>query len=206
MRLVVREAMLRFGDVTVFDGLNAVFESGAVTALMGPSGSGKSSLLAAMAGLLRLTSGSVTLEDHGLVTRPTPEKVAWVPQGANALSRRSALDNVRVAAFAAGLDPRKSLEVSHLNLSKVGLGSKAAQQARTLSGGELQRLALARALASGRSVVFADEPTASLDYRNADTVIATLANLSTSATVVVATHDHRLAERADYVVEMHTGG
>jgi putative ABC transport system ATP-binding protein len=206
MRLVVRDALLRFGEITVFEGLSATFESGAVTAIVGPSGSGKSSLLASMAGLLSLTSGSIALEHDGVSMPPSPEYVAWVPQGTNALSRRSAIDNIRIAALAAGESPETSLQTSLTYLEHVGLSAQAEQQARTLSGGELQRLALGRALASGRRLVFADEPTASLDHNNAVAVIATLGNLATTATVVVATHDRRMADRAERVIEMSHRG
>jgi putative ABC transport system ATP-binding protein len=207
LRLTVVDAALSFGDVVVFRGLNVTFESGGVTALLGPSGSGKSSLLAAMAGLLRLRSGSIALEhEDGSVTAPDPGSVAWVPQGANSLARRSTIDNVQIAALAAGLPVAEAERAARAALATVGLGHRQEQQARTLSGGELQRLAIARALTSGRHLVFADEPTASLDYRNAETVINTLSSLSTSAMVVVATHDLRIAERAHAVVEMSPDG
>ncbi len=204
MRLVVTDAAISFHGVAIFSGLNGTFESGAVTALVGPSGSGKSSLLAAIGGFQSLSSGRIELfrEDGSAPSAPSPDAIAWVPQGSNALSRRTALDNVLVAALAGGHSLREATELARDALDQVGLSHRLSEQARRLSGGELQRVAIARALASGKDLVLADEPSANLDARNTEEVAALLERLVTRATVIVATHDPLLIDAAHAVVPM----
>lgn len=106
MRIDVRGATLRFGPRTIFESFDASFAPGRVTALIGPSGSGKSSLLAAMAGYLRLRAGTIRgIDDEGRELVVTPSMVAWVPQGVNALGARSALENVMIGPLAEGAAP-----------------------------------------------------------------------------------------------------
>ncbi|WP_331272937.1 ATP-binding cassette domain-containing protein [Motilibacter deserti] len=190
--------------MTVFSGFSAHFESGRVTALVGPSGSGKSSLLAAMSGHQPLASGTIELRaaPDGPPTAPSPQLVAWVPQGSNALGRRSVLDNVLIAALGAGLRLRAAETAATEALTMVGLADRLGQQARKLSGGELQRVALARALASGKELIFADEPSANLDAANTDRIAGILSRLSGRATIVVATHDPVLVAAAHAAVHM----
>ena len=202
MQITVVDASIAYGDVLVFEHLNALIAAHRVTALVGPSGSGKSSLLAAMAGFQRLRSGAISIRLDGadVDTSPSPSEIAWAPQGSNSLGARSAVDNVMIAGLSRGLAlgtaRTEALEV----LDLVRLSSRSNQLARTLSGGELQRLALARALAARRGAVFADEPSANLDEANTREVASILRDLSNSATIVVATHDPVLIAAADHVV------
>ncbi|WP_194928759.1 ATP-binding cassette domain-containing protein [Pseudactinotalea sp. HY158] len=207
VRVEVHDAAIAFGDDTVFSGLSASFEAGHVTALVGPSGSGKSSLLAAIAGHQPLARGRVEIHrgDGADPHRPSAALVAWVPQGSNALGRRDVLDNVLIASLADGRPMSRARAVAMTALDQVGLADRASEQARRLSGGELQRVALARALASGRPLVLADEPSANLDAANTDMVADILARVVSQATIIVATHDPILVEAATASVHLRGG-
>lgn len=204
MQVDVVDAAIRFGTTTVFSGFNAHFPPGRVTALVGPSGSGKSTLLAAISGYQSLSAGQILLRDTptSSPTRPDPARAAWVPQGSNALGRRSVLDNVAIAPLSAGASLREAHERAREALEVVGLGALLHQQARRLSGGELQRVALARALSSGRELILADEPSANLDAANTEVIAHILDGLTTQATIVVATHDPVLVDAAAGAVHL----
>ncbi|WP_136706949.1 ATP-binding cassette domain-containing protein [Agromyces sp. H66] len=206
MRVEIQDASKSFGDVLVFDGFSCTIEPGQVTALVGPSGSGKSTLLAAMAGFQRLDSGRVIYEHaDGTTEPPSPQHVAWVPQGANALGARTAIDNVMLSALAAGAGLETARRAARDQLEKVGMTDRMDTLAKYLSGGELQRVGFARALAAKKPLIFADEPTSSLDAANTEHVAELLHTLRESATIVVATHDPRLVESARHVIQVRRG-
>ncbi len=190
------------GAPAVFSNVTATFAAGQVTALVGPSGSGKTSLLAAIAGMIPLTRGSVTYVSHMQRQGPQRDKVVWIPQGNNALGPRSALDNVLIGPLSNGASPRDATALSLRALDSVGLLRKANEPANTLSGGELQRVGFARALASQRPVILADEPSSSLDAANTEQLAGLLTQLSTDATIIVATHDPVLMDAADETVRL----
>lgn len=200
----VVDAAVCFSSTTVFSGLAAHFTAARVTALVGPSGSGKSTLLAAISGYQPLSAGRVELRDTPTSppSPPDPARVAWVPQGSNALGRRSLLDNVAIAPLSDGASLSEAHERAADSLEVVGLGALLHQQARQLSGGELQRAALARALASGKELILADEPSANLDAANTELIAQILEGLTTRATIVVATHDPVLVAGADAAVHL----
>ena len=201
MRIEVRGARLKLGNSDLFDALSANFPSSSLTALVGPSGSGKSTLLGLMAGYGRLDEGEVKfVDEQGYGCPPKPELIAWVPQGANALGNRSVIDNVMIGPLANGFNIDESLLQAQSALDDVGMASNEDQAARALSGGQLQRLGFARALASRRPIIFADEPSASLDSQNTHNIARLLLKLRRRATIVVATHDPALLEAADHVV------
>lgn len=193
-------------DVTV------ALTPGEVVAFMGPSGSGKSTLLSILGLLLRPTMGVVTLDGREGVherdaARARANQLAWVFQTTNVLGRRSAVDNVALALVARGRSHHTARRDAVGALGRVGLDRQAWQQARTLSGGELQRVCIARALIARPTVVLADEPTAQLDRSNADAVVAALLQLREGrTTVILATHDPLVAQCADRVVELVDGG
>lgn len=205
MHIKVNDASIAYKARIVFEEFNATFEDGVVTALVGPSGSGKSSLLSAMGGYQRLAAGQITVVQGTDHLTPDPTLVAWVPQGSNALKARTVLDNVCVAPLAEGKSLADARAISHDALHKVGLVEHSQDTARTLSGGELQRLAFARALASTRPLLFADEPSASLDEKNTRGIAQLLQDLNSTATIVVATHDPVLIDSAGAVVSIRTG-
>lgn len=204
LEVLVDSVSFVFGDRVVLDDFSTVLHPGQVGALVGPSGSGKSTLLNAVGGLVTPRAGSVTLRrvDDGTVTGPSPELVAWVPQGANCLGARSALDNVMLGPLSGGQPLPVARRTAYDALGRVGLADRASSPARTLSGGELQRVSFARALASSKPIILADEPTSSLDAASTEVVAALLHSLSVDATVVVATHDPLLIEAATYAVDI----
>lgn len=202
--MVVDSVTFAFGEREVLTDFSAVFRPGQVGALVGPSGSGKSTLLNAIGGFVTPRAGTVRVHrtDDGTVTGPRQELVAWVPQGANCLGARSALDNVMLAPLSEGLRLDAARRKARHALDQVGLLDRAYTLARTLSGGELQRVSFARALASSKPIILADEPTSSLDAENTDVMAELLRSLSVDATVIVATHDPLLIEAASYAVDV----
>jgi ABC-type lipoprotein export system ATPase subunit len=136
------------------------------------------------------------------VLPPTPSLIAWVPQGLNALARRTVLDNVLIAPLSTGAGITQARSRALEAIETVGLTHKLSEQARRLSGGELQRVGLARALASGKGIIFADEPSANLDAANTENIAELLDRLTSRATIVVATHDPVLVSAARSAVYM----
>ncbi|MEO5535776.1 MAG: ATP-binding cassette domain-containing protein [Pseudolysinimonas sp.] len=193
---------ISYGDRVIFSGLSGRIPERQLTALVGPSGSGKTSLLAALAGFDQPTIGRIALVEEGRRSPPSSREAIWLPQGANSLPLRSVLDNVAIAALANGLARTEANERSLAALQLVGLAQRGSVKAGTLSGGELQRLAMARGLVSSRSIILADEPSAGLDVENVRLVSSLLRDLTRFATVVVATHDDVLRTVADHVIDL----
>jgi tungstate transport system ATP-binding protein len=191
------------GDLAIVDRISLTLTAGAPTVLIGPNGAGKTTVLRLAMGLIRPSRGRVTWDGRHDIP---PLRRAFVFQRP-AMLRRSAAGNIRYASAAAGV-PRaeRSARVAEL-LALVGLADLADRPAKKLSGGEQQRLALARALAKNPDVLFLDEPTASLDpaATNAvEEVIRTIA--ARGIKVVMATHDLGEAKRlAGEIVLLHRG-
>jgi len=202
VHVTVADGSLRFGDRSVFQDVQARFDSGMVSAVVGASGSGKSSLLACIAGEMALTTGTIEVARDGNNVPPDPTDVVWVPQGSNALGPRSAMDNVMIGPLAEGSSPEAAAQLAQDALHRVGLASAAHQRARTLSGGELQRLAFARALSTNRPIILADEPSASLDAQNTHALAGLLAELRPAGIIIVATHDPILIDSASCVLDL----
>lgn len=182
--------------------------AGRSVAITGPSGSGKSTLLALLGGLLRPTSGCLSAFWRcGGVAAPTA-LTSWILQATNALPRRSAIDNVAIAGLASGVTGAEAESRAGGYLRSVGLAGVGRHEARTLSGGELQRLALARALASERPFILADEPTGQLDSTTSGMIAEVMFEQATSRRLglVIVTHDLGLAERCDDVFRLENGG
>lgn len=193
MRVEARGLCIDYGGVSVVSDFDATFPSRRVSALVGPSGSGKSSILATLMGHRAPSFGEVVLTDDAGARIPlTPGLFAFVPQAANALARRSALDNVLIGILSRGESLGCATTVAEDALTAVALERRAEVAAHHLSGGELQRLALARALVMRRSILVADEPTANLDAASTRMVIETIEQLDWPCTVIVATHDPAL--------------
>ncbi|WP_141688232.1 energy-coupling factor ABC transporter ATP-binding protein [Bradyrhizobium paxllaeri] len=191
------------GDVTILDNIALTLKSGPPTVLIGPNGSGKSTLLRVAMGLLAPSRGRITW--GGLENVP-PHKRAIVFQRP-AMLRRSAAANIRFALRAAGTPRAEHARRTGELLALVGLQALADRAARRLSGGEQQRLALARALARDPAVLFLDEPTASLDpvaTKAVEDIIRAVSERNIK--VVMATHDFGEARRlSGDVVMLHRG-
>ena len=189
--------------VTILDDLHLTFEPGAPTVLIGPNGSGKTTLLRVAMGLLPPSGGRVT---WGGREQAPPDRRAILFQRP-AMLRRSAAGNIRYALAAAGVPRAARAQRTKALLAEVGLAGLAERPARRLSGGEQQRLALARALALDPTVLFLDEPTASLDPA-ATKAIEDIVRAATGrgVKVVMSTHDLGQARRlAGDIVFLHRG-
>ncbi|MEY9952300.1 ABC transporter ATP-binding protein [Leifsonia sp. EB34] len=178
----------------LFRPISHTFDAGTITGVVGPSGCGKSTLLAIAAGMIRPTAGSVT--------RPEGRSV-WVFQNPHGVARRSALDHVSLPLLAGGRTRRAADEEARRLLADFGLADRAAVPFSALSGGEAQRLMLARAVAARPQLLLVDEPTAQLDRPMAAHVNAVVAGLARSGTaVVIATHDADTRRACDQVLEL----
>lgn len=206
MQVILHDVTVVLGGNVVLDGCDADFGSGRVHAVVGPSGSGKTTLLGVVGGFHRTDAGTVLLRHEDGATSPiSPDDVVWVPQGVNVLPGRSVLDNVMIGPLSGGAPSERARDMARAALLQVGLESRGGSVARELSGGELQRVALARAVAAGRPIVLVDEPTSSLDARNAGEVARILGDLSTDSVVIVATHDEVVKEAAHTVLHLRRG-
>jgi tungstate transport system ATP-binding protein len=210
MRDTVRDIPIRFaevvltaGAVTILDRVSLLLAADPITVLVGPNGAGKSMLLRLAMGLLTPTGGSITWGERADIA---PTRRAFVFQRPTML-RRSAAGNVRYALAAAGCPRAARMQRVAELLDLVGLAHVADRPARHLSGGEQQRLALARALAKNPDILFLDEPTASLDpaaTKVIEDLIRTVAQRGIR--IVMATHDLGEARRlGGDIVLMHRG-
>lgn len=187
--------------------------AGELVAIMGPSGSGKSTLLAMAGGLDRPTSGWVAVGGVDLATQSATElarlrrrEVGYVFQDRNLLPQLTAVENVALPLELDGLRPRPAHRQALVALSAVGLGGLADRFPDDLSGGEQQRVAVARGMVGERRLLLADEPTGSLDSLNGEAVVALLrSRCDEGVTAVMVTHDAALAAWADRVVFMRDG-
>ena len=204
MRLSVVEVEARFGTRRLFTSVSFEVAAGQVIAVVGPSGSGKSTLLAIASGLLRADSGEVSvLAGDGAAARTVSPWCAWVPQGAGNLGARTAIDNAMLGGLGSGLGRREARALAMVALDRVDLIDHARARASALSGGELQRLAIARALCLARPFLFADEPTGALDVANTQHVFRLFRKAAGDGSgVVIATHDLSIAEQCDHLVEL----
>jgi len=191
-------------DICVLDDVDVVLQAGEVVAIVGPSGSGKSSFLHLMGMLDKPTSGRVCLDGVDVFSVPERardrlrnRKVGFVFQSHNLLVEQTALANVAVPVRMAGGTTAVSEARAAALLKAVGLGHRLSHQPGELSGGEQQRVALARALVMGPGLILADEPTGNLDPRTAAGVFDLMLQLNAQlgSTLIVVTHSAALARR-----------
>ncbi|AEE47052.1 ABC transporter ATP-binding protein [Cellulomonas fimi] len=205
MHLVADDVYVRYRKTSrdVLAGACLRVAQGETIAVLGPSGSGKSTLLSVLGGLVAPTRGSAHL-DHA-ERQSLRDVTAWVLQTVNVLPERSALDNAAIAGLTRGMSHAAARKEAQVRLSDVGLGDRLDDAAKVLSGGELQRVVIARALMSARPFILADEPTGQLDRATSDIVLDALFHSAAGAAVVVVTHDRAVAERCNRVVRIHDG-
>ncbi|TFD00503.1 ATP-binding cassette domain-containing protein [Cryobacterium sinapicolor] len=200
MRLELASLDLSFGSRAILSGADLVAESSETVALMGPSGSGKSSLLGIVSGALKPDGGSVSLIPAESL------RLAWILQSTPLLARRTALENVELGPLSEGYSVLRSRALALSSMKKLGVAQVQRQRVYTLSGGERQRLAVARAIAAHANVILADEPTASLDPESREAVCsALLVAAGQGALVLVATHDRAVADRCSRAYSISDG-
>ena len=211
-----RNVRLTLGDgpaaVEILRGIDLDVASGETLALLGPSGSGKSSLMAVLTGLERATSGTLTVAgadfetlDEDALARARRGRIGIVLQAFHLLPTMTAQENVATPLELAG--EKDAWERAAAELAAVGLGHRLDHYPAQLSGGEQQRVAIARAIAPRPPLVFADEPTGNLDAKTGAGIIDLLfaRRAETGATLVIITHDETLAARCDRVVTLADG-
>jgi putative ABC transport system ATP-binding protein len=188
-------------------------EAGTVVAIVGPSGSGKSTLLNLLGGLDRPSSGSIRLDGQDLAgldddqrTKLRRDKIGFVFQFFHLLETLTARENVMLPARLAGRRGAELVARADQLLERVGLAHRRDHLPAQLSGGELQRIAVARSLIMDPPVILADEPTGNLDSENGEAVLQLLtAAASERRTIVLVTHDAKVAARADRVLTLKDG-
>ncbi|MGW1891448.1 ABC transporter ATP-binding protein [Streptomyces sp. NPDC002004] len=202
------------GRLTALDRVALEVPAGTLTAVVGPSGSGKSSLLAVAATLVTPDSGRVVVDGRETGSLTPAERarlrlrgIGIVFQQPNLLPALTALEQLQVMARLDGRDPRAARERAGELLAAVGLAGQAHRRPHQLSGGQRQRVNIARALMNAPSVLLVDEPTSALDHERGTAVLTLLSTLTRergTATVLV-THDRTSLSAADQVVEMSDG-
>jgi cystine transport system ATP-binding protein len=209
----------RFGDATILNDISLTFPEGGVTALVGPSGGGKSTLLRSINLLEQPTSGAVQIGEHRIEFAPGRKtafseiqkirgETGMVFQNFQLFPHRTAIENVMEGLITVQKWSREKARARAIALlEKVGMAHKAEAWPAELSGGQQQRVAIARALAPSPKVLLCDEPTSALDPELAGEVVDVLAKLATEGTtMVIATHDLRLASKiASQVVFLEAG-
>jgi len=204
----------RFGQTDALRGIDLAVERGEILAILGPSGSGKSTLLHCLAGILPADGGSVTYDGRRIDQLTEAERSAlrrsafgFVFQFGQLLPELPALENVSLPLLLDGVGRREANERSRDALASFGVAALASALPGAMSGGEAQRVAVARALVARPRVVFADEPTGSLDSHNGERVMERFTDLvrETGTTLVVITHEPRVAAYADREVIVRDG-
>jgi|TARA_B100000123_G_scaffold219234_1_gene167616 ABC-type lipoprotein export system ATPase subunit len=199
--------------VNVLKKINYKFKKGKIYSIMGPSGSGKSTLLNLLSLIDRPTSGSITIENNYIDFTDSKKndllrakKIGIIYQQNNLLSDFTAIENIYLASLAAGNSKETSMVKSKTLLRKVGLTSRSNHYPSQLSGGEKQRISIARALINDPQIILADEPTGSLDLETAKSVFEILKKqINPSRLIIFATHNRFFADKSDCLLEIVNG-
>src|SRR5215468_160718 len=209
-----RDVVKSFGQTPALRGAAVAAGQGEILAIMGPSGSGKSTLLHCLAGIFQPDHGEVWFDGQRLDTQSEANRTrlrrtvfGFVFQFGQLVPELTTADNVALPLLLNRVRRRTAYNTADAWLDRLGIGDKAANRTGELSGGEAQRVAVARALALSPKVIFADEPTGSLDSLTGEKVMDMLTGLAREAgsTVVLVTHDARVAAYADRVVMVRDG-
>ncbi len=209
-----RDVAKSFGQTPALRGASVAVSPGEILAVMGPSGSGKSTLLHCLAGIFNPDHGETWFDGQRLDTLAEAERTrlrrtafGFVFQFGQLVPELTASDNVALPLLLSRVRRRAAYTTAQAWLDRMGIGNKGANRTGELSGGEAQRVAVARALALAPKVIFADEPTGSLDSLTGEKVMDLLTVLAReqNTTVVLVTHDARVAAYADRVVMVRDG-
>ncbi|MEU6934100.1 ABC transporter ATP-binding protein [Streptomyces sp. 2RAF24] len=201
-------------EVTALLDLDLIVRHGEMVAVMGPSGSGKTTLLNCLSGLDDIDAGRVEVDGHDLFamsdaarTEHRAHTMGFVFQAFNLIPVFSAVENVELPLLLVGTRTREARRRALDMLDRVGLGHRVEHRPSEMSGGEQQRVTIARALAGRPAIVWADEPTGNLDSAMADQVMDLLCELNQDEgqTIVLVTHDSAIGARAPRLIRMHDG-
>ncbi|HMJ63143.1 MAG TPA: ABC transporter ATP-binding protein [Bryobacteraceae bacterium] len=202
-------------ELVVFQDLSLCVSRGERLAIMGQSGAGKSTLLHLLGGLDRPSAGEVIFGSRDIVSLGEQElasfrnrEIGFVWQNPSLLAEFTALENVMMPLLIRGIERETAARLAGERLAEVGLAARASHRAGELSGGEQQRVGLARALVTEPRVLLADEPTGNLDFKTGEAIIGLLNELHAAhgLTSVVVTHNLSFASRCDRVLELKKGG
>jgi putative ABC transport system ATP-binding protein len=202
----------RAGPVAILRGCDLLADAGEAVGLVGPSGSGKTTILMVIAGLEAVTGGKVEVAgqdlrrlDEDALARFRRDHVGIVFQAFHLIPAMTALENVAVPLEFRGVPQARAIASEALDA--VGLGHRLSHYPGQLSGGEQQRVAMARALAAGAQIILADEPTGNLDQETGQTIMELLFSLQRErgTTLLLVTHDEGLVRRCDRVLEVRDG-
>jgi len=200
-------------DVKAIDDASFEINSGDFISIIGPSGSGKSSLLLTLGGMLAPTSGTVTIDGESIYdltpnerARLRHEKIGFVFQTFNLIPYLSALQNVQLPLLLGGKEEQEQKERAEQLLERVELGNRMDHTPPELSIGQQQRCALARMLANDPSIIFADEPTGNLDPETGKNMMSFFHELSEEGrTIIMVTHDMEIAKQSKRIFAIHDG-
>ena len=199
--------------INVLKKVSYKFKKGKIYSIIGPSGSGKSTLLNLLSLIDRPSSGSVMIDNHNINFNDLQsndllraKKIGIIYQQDNLLSDFTALENIYMASLAAGNNKELSLSKAKSLLRKVGLTSRINHFPSQLSGGEKQRISIARALINNPQIILADEPTGSLDLNTAKGIFDLLKNqINSNRLIIFATHNRFFANKSDCLLEIVNG-
>lgn len=202
------------GDVRVIDDVSFDVEKGEFVAIQGPSGSGKTTLLALLAGLEKADAGSISVGQENLTSMSEDQlalfrrnNVGFVFQSFNLIPTLNVVENIALPLFPTSVPAKEMFDRSIKAAVAVGLGERLKHYPNQLSGGEQQRVAIARSLINNPQVIFADEPTGNLDTKTGETIIELLRRLNREKrqTFVLVTHDDRIAGESDRIIKIVDG-
>ena len=202
-----------FKKIKVLRKVSFKFKKGKIYSLIGPSGSGKSTLLNLLSLIDRPSSGSINIEDKLIDFNNSDKndilranKIGIIYQQDNLLPDFTALENIYLASLAAGNSKELSINKAKILLKKVGLTNRSEHFPSQLSGGEKQRVSIARALINDPQIILADEPTGSLDFETAKDIFEILKNqINSNRLIIFATHNRFFANKSDCLLEIVNG-
>lgn len=202
------------GDIRVIDNVSFDIEKGEFVAIQGPSGSGKTTLLGLLAGLEKADEGSVVIGGEDIISMTEDQlalfrrnNVGFVFQSFNLIPTLNVLENIGLPLFPEPVQRKVMLERAKKAAMDVGLGERLKHYPGQLSGGEQQRVAVARSLINNPKVIFADEPTGNLDSKTGEKIVELLRTLNREKgqTFVLVTHDDKIASESDRIVRLVDG-
>ena len=209
----INKSFLSLKRINVLKKISYKFKSGKIYSLMGPSGSGKSTLLNLLSLIDRPSSGSIIIDNKKIDPNNSQKndllranKIGIIYQQDNLLSDFTAIENLTLASLASGKNKEDASNISKIMLKKVGLAKRLNHYPSQLSGGEKQRVSIARALINNPQIILADEPTGSLDIETAKGIFELLKNqIKPDRIIIFATHNRFFANKSDCLLEIVDG-